>query len=314
MNIDIQKEKITVVCASDDNYAMPLTVAVCSILKNLDPQRHLNLYILDGGISKKNKKNILYSLTSKKCSILFFNTKGCFKEINIPEQFTESIFHRLLIPELLPKDIHKAIYLDCDLLVLSDLGELWDREIGDWHLLAAQDYYYPYIKLGLRNYEELGIPALCKYFNSGVLVINLDKWRELNTSARVSEYIVKPRNYTIFGDQEALNAVLWKEWGELDPKWNQQVILINLLENFEWVNALKARVGEDRYHDIVTNPFIKHFTSPRKPWQFYNHPDKLLFYQYLDMTAWKGWRYTLINVWSSKLYGKMWRLFHKLKF
>jgi lipopolysaccharide biosynthesis glycosyltransferase len=307
------EKDITVVCASDNNYAMPLAVSVCSILKNLDSQRHLNLYILDGGISEKNKTKLKRSLNLSRCSIKFLYTKGRFQHMPLVDHLTEATYHRLLIPELLSNEIHKVIYLDCDLLVLKDISTLWDMDIGDRHLLAVQDYYYPYIKFGVKNNKELGIPDLCKYFNAGVLVMNLRKWREDCISAKVIEYIGKPRDYKIFNDQEALNAILWDKWEELEPKWNQQVILTNILEDMDWFNSLIERLGEDHYHDIASNPFIKHFVSPIKPWQSYKHPESSIFYQYLDLTAWKGWRYTQMKVLWNIFQEKMQRLFQNFK-
>jgi lipopolysaccharide biosynthesis glycosyltransferase len=304
------KQEITVVCAADNNYAMPLGVTACSIIKNLDSARHLNLYVLDGGIESRNKDKLIQSLNSPKCTVKFVDTKGNFKEVPTYGHFNETTFYRLLIPEFMPKDLHKVIYLDCDLLVLTDISKLWEIEIGDHHLLAVRDFYVSTISKGVKIYRGLGIPANSKYFNGGVLVFNLDKWRQDNTSSKIIEYVTKPRDYILFcGDQEALNVILWDKWGELDPKWNQQVILTKLVEDLSWVDSLKQRLGEAHYLDIVSNPYIKHFASPTKPWQYYQHPEKLLFYQYIDQTAWAGWRNTRLKVWWHKLQVKFQGIF-----
>ena len=144
-------DTVTVVCASDDNYAMPLSVTACSIIKNLPSDQNLNLYVLDGGIQTKNLDKIRRSLDSSRCKLTFFNTKDRFKEVPTTDHFTEAIFHRLLIPELLPTDLQKVIYLDCDLLVLTDISELWNIEIGDYHLLAVQDFLITTISKGVVN-------------------------------------------------------------------------------------------------------------------------------------------------------------------
>ena len=305
----INYQDITIVCASDDNYAMPLAVTICSVLKNLDSRRSLNLFILDAGIRYENKIKLTNSIDSSRCHLEFLDTKGRFQEMPLVDHLTEATYHRLLIPELLSTAIHKVIYLDCDVLVLTDISKLWDIEIGNHHLLAVQDYSLPYISLGVRNHEEMGIASHCKYFNAGVLVINLDAWRKDSTALTVNEFIVKPRDYKIFNDQEALNAVLWNQWSEIDPKWNQQVVLTSIegTEKIasECIDSLKERLGEERYLDVISNPYIKHFCSPAKPWNVLAHPDKKLFYQYLDMTKWKGWRYTRINIWSQKVMKKL---------
>jgi lipopolysaccharide biosynthesis glycosyltransferase len=290
---------IAVVLASDDNYAMPLAVTAGSILKNLSRDKYLKLFILDGGVSKKNKSKILSSLDLKRCSVTWFDTSGQFKEINIPESFTESIFHRLLIPKLLPEDINKVIYLDSDLLVLSDLSSLWNHNIDDHHVLAVRDFYCQKVSdtlgglLAVYKYKELKIPDQHKYFNSGVLVINLEKWRKDNTADQVINYIISSKRKLIAPDQEGLNAILWDKWGELEPKWNYQVKFN--LESKDYI-PLDELFEEGFYQEAKANPCVKHFVTEQKPWKYYKHPEKHLFYEYLDLTAWSGWRYSLWKV------------------
>lgn len=166
--------------------------------------------------------------------------------------------------------------MDCDLLVLTDVSKLWNIEIGDHHLLAVQDFLITTISKGVIGYQDLHIPATNKYFNSGVLVFNLHKWREDNTSSKAIEYVTQPRNYKIFGDQEALNAVLWDKWGELYPKWNRQ-FKSSILEDQVLVDSLQEIYGELDSEDIVNNPHIIHFIQDTKPWQYYKHPRKYFF-------------------------------------
>ena len=295
---------IVVVLASDDNYAMPLAVTAVSILKNLGNNKHLKLFILDGGITKKNKDKILNSLDLNKCSVDWFDTSEQFKEINIPDSLTESAFHRLLIPRLLPEDINKVIYLDSDLLVLSDLSSLWDYSIENHHILAVRDFYCQKVSdtigglLAVPDYRELKIPAQHKYFNAGVLVINLVKWREDNTADQVIDYIINAKRKLTAADQEGLNAILWNKWGELEPKWNYQAKFT--LESKDYI-PLEELFEEGLYQEAKVNPYVKHFVAEHKPWKYYKHPEKSLFYEYLDLTAWSGWRYSLWKVLGRKI-------------
>jgi lipopolysaccharide biosynthesis glycosyltransferase len=71
------------------------------------------------------------------------------------------------------------------------------------------------------NYAELGIPPSNRYFQSGVLVINLKRWRERNVSERVFHYLAQHKDRVQFLDQGALNAVLFDDWFRLDQRWNQ---------------------------------------------------------------------------------------------
>jgi len=293
-------QEISVVCAADNNYAMPLAVTLVSILKNLSSDWNLNFYVLDAGIESRNKNKIIQSLDLSRCSIKFFDTKGRFKDVPTSDHFTEAIFHRLLIPQLLSEDIHKVIYLDCDLLVLTDISKLWKIEIKDYYLLAVQDFTINTIAEGVKDYQKLSIPPKNKYFNSGVLVFNLDKWREFDTSSKIIEYVCEPRDTVLFADQEALNAMLWDKWGELETKWNRQ-FKSSADDDQILVNSLTEIYGQNVCQDTVNNPYIIHFIQDTKPWQYYRHPKKKLFYEYLDLTAWSGWRYNLWKVFLRKL-------------
>jgi lipopolysaccharide biosynthesis glycosyltransferase len=307
MNHNLGKENITVVCVADNNYAMPVAVTACSILKHLPPEQSLDLYILDAGIEPINVKKILKSLDLSRCKVNFINTKDQFKDVPTSDHLTESTFHRLLIPQLLSQDLHKVIYLDCDLLVLSDLSILWNIDIGDKHILAVQDLSIKTIANAIKDYQLLGIPPDCKYFNAGVLVFNLDKWREFDTSSKTIEYVRKPRkSLLLYNDQDALNAILWDKWLELEPKWNRQ-FKSDANEDRKLVDLLTERYGEDASLEIANNPYIIHFIQDTKPWQYYRHPKKNLFYEYLDLTDWAGWRYSIWTV----LWRKLSKIFSK---
>ena len=308
---------INVVCAADNSYAMPLAVTVRSVIKNLKENRKIKLFIIDGGINKQNKEKILRSLENGKCVIEWlpqpdrllgnFEVQNQFTIENIPgvgtvtaKPYLSNIaaYYRLLIPNLLPECCQKAIYLDCDLIVTRDLGELWDIEIGNNYLLAVQEFLTPYVSspAGLMNYKELGISLNAKYFNSGVLVINLEKWRANNAVAKAVDYLQQNGKYVRWADTDVLNALVANQWGQLDPRWNQtaSVHLFSSSQE-EWQDCpLSEALSYETYKKVLQDPYIIHFSSTGKPWNTsQDEPFKKLFFQYLDLTAWSGWRYTI---------------------
>ncbi|HEY9604706.1 MAG TPA: glycosyltransferase family 8 protein, partial [Allocoleopsis sp.] len=201
-----------------------------------------------------------------------------------------SAYYRLLIPTLLPNHLKKAIYLDSDVIVLGDLGELWDMNMGENYLLAVQDIPIPYVSSpgGLINYQELGLAAKTKYLQSGVLVIDLEKWRIHGTSQQCIEYLQKNREYVRWHDTDVLNAILAGKWGELDPRWNQTPFI------YQYSSWKESSLPEHIFHELIHHPYIVHFVSPAKPWNSREeHPFRHLFFHYLDRTAWSGWRLTI---------------------
>lgn len=286
MSLNKLDNSVVVVLSADDNYAMASAVVAVSALENLRENYNLSIFIIDGGIKSPNKQKILNSLDSERCQVNF---------IKKPDRLPESIltkdmeynsiaaYYRLFIPELLPTHLERVIYLDCDLVVNHDLGILWETDFGDNYVLAAQDMWVPYASSRLSNPEEFAISPDAKFFNSGVLVINLDKWRGDNLTAKAIRFL---QQYDYF-DQEVLNILLAGHWGALDPRWN---VMRGIFDYSSWQDS---PFTEEVYQQIMADQFICHFASSAKPWNTMNVVFGDRFFKYLDMTVWSGWRFTL---------------------
>ena len=122
---DIDPRSPIVVCAADNNYAMQLAVMARSAIDQLERDRNLRLFIIDGGITEQNKAKIVRSLDLNRCSLTWLQVAP-EAQIKGPtlKHVTAAAYLRLLIPELLPDSIHKAIYLDSDLIVHVNLGQI----------------------------------------------------------------------------------------------------------------------------------------------------------------------------------------------
>jgi len=294
-------ESIIVVCAADNNYSMPLAVTMRSAIENLKDNCKIIFYIIDGGITNLNKQKILKSLILGRCEVKFVSMPDyLLRDIQeahktlesanrrIKSHITIASFYRLIISELLPNNVEKVIYLDCDLVVKGDLGQLWQSDIENSYMLATQDTWIQYVSnpYGLLNYQELGIPSDLKYFNAGVLLINLKKWRTDNISAKAITYLKQNREYIRWHDQDVLNALLYGQWGELGPRWNLSATIFGGY----WK---ECPFTEEVYNAVIMEPNIIHFTTEKKPWTSRHTLCKEYFYYYLDMTAWSGWRLTV---------------------
>jgi lipopolysaccharide biosynthesis glycosyltransferase len=284
------EENIVLVCAADDKYAMPLAVAVRSVLENLKDDSSLYLFIIDGGIKIHNRHKIIKSLCSAKCIIEFIpKPDSWLKRVEethlqcelrgiVKNKYVSlSAYFRLFIAELLPQQIKRAIYLDCDLVVLGDLKELWQMDLEEYYILAAQDDHISSISNpnGLLNYQVLGIHPDSKYFNSGVLVINLEKWRIDEIATKAIQYLIQNFEYVRYHDQDVLNALFADQWKELESKWNYMPNISG---------------------SLTVDPCIIHFASVNKPWNSRHTKLKDYFFKYVDMTEWSGWRVTLLRL------------------
>ncbi|MBV8883474.1 MAG: glycosyltransferase family 8 protein [Chroococcidiopsidaceae cyanobacterium CP_BM_RX_35] len=312
---DKNSEAIILVCAADDNYAMPLAVMIRSVIENLGDERRIALFIIDGGIEKHNKSKIERSIRSEKVDLSWLQPLNILiEDLEVLWYYSKAVYFRLFISELLPQSYKKAIYLDSDLIVVEDLGKLWDVDIEDKYISAVQDLY-PVKDEYLAAIHTLGfIPTLQEsnfsnplsaftddsiqttssksyqsFFNAGVLVINLEKWRSQRIGIEIINFLKTTRQYHL-NDQDGLNIFFKDEWKKLDQRWNQTA---GIYDNGTWISQLLA---EDEFESLVNNPCIIHFTSATKPWNSIDgHPAQPLFYYYLDMTDWSGWRF---NQWK----------------
>jgi lipopolysaccharide biosynthesis glycosyltransferase len=270
---------------------MPLAVTIHSALVNLKNKPKIALFIIDGGISQRSKQRIIKSLDSQQVDVSWVQPNpGLIENLKVERHLTIVTYYRLLIPQVIPQHFKKAIYLDSDMVIKGDLEQLWNIDIGDNYVLAVQDDNQRYIRMsgGLRNYQELGINPDYKYFNAGLLVINLEKWRTDHIPLKVIEYLERNKDYVRDHDQDGLNGVLVGQWGELDPRWNQMPRI------YAYSSWQDSPYDEALYSELLHNPHIIHFTTPPKPWQRgCEHPNTNLFFQYLDQTAWSGWRNTI---------------------
>jgi lipopolysaccharide biosynthesis glycosyltransferase len=301
----LDNHTVVVVCAADDRYSMPLAVVARSALDNLDYDYQLHLFIIDGGITNTNKAKILSSLDMDRCKVEFIPKpdaqlkllKDAFEDLrNKSTAETRHIlsasaaaYYRLFIPELLPEHFDRAIYLDCDLVVKGNLEQLWKTDFKSDCILAVQDIWSPQVSCPNTEvpYQELGIPANAKYFNSGVLVINLKKWRDEAIAFKAIEHLIQHGGCPRTHDQGLLNAVLAGQWGELDPRWNLTPAIIDLFSSWK-----ESHFSEELYNQLIHEPYIIHFATNRKPWNSRHTLFKDVFFQYVDKTAWSGWRLT----------------------
>jgi len=303
----LNSESIVVACVADDSYAMPLAVTLASASIHLDEGRMLDIYVVDAGIEASNKQRIVRSLDPARASVTWVPHAGD-RLAGLPVWGRMSIhtYERILAADLLPTTHTKVIWLDSDLVVLVDLTRLWELGMSGWTLLAAQDMLAPIVSspLGLRDYGALGFHGDEKYFNAGVMVLDLDRWRKDRIAEKVIAYLRQHRGNVVLWDQDGLNAVLRGQWGELDLRWNQNAAVCGR----PFFNA--GHLDPAAYRNVLEDPWIVHFSGNLKPWLYrIQSPAHELYFEYLDKTAWAGWRprRTLTSALLEKYESSAWR-------
>jgi lipopolysaccharide biosynthesis glycosyltransferase len=214
------------VSALDDAYAMPTAVMLYSVLKNSSDPDRFQIYLVDGGVSNLSKRRIEELVCHLGAKVIWVPPpQDLSAHLPTGDYYTLSTYYRLYLPHLLPSSIPKAIYLDSDLVVEGDLSELWNADVSDYYLLAARD---------AEGFSTSSLPHLAscpgatilsdsEYFNAGVLVVNLAKWRRDKISDALVLFANAWPEHLKFADQDALNVIIQEGRGILDPKWNQAI-------------------------------------------------------------------------------------------
>jgi lipopolysaccharide biosynthesis glycosyltransferase len=271
---------IEIITACDDNYIQHLAVMLCSLLENT-VQKQISISVIDGGINPENQAKLSNFIQDNyKIDIKYLTINPqIYGSFQTSYHFTHTIYYRISIPSLLPSNISKALYLDCDLIVKDDIEKLWLYELDEYYLAAVES-----ININIDHLHGI-IPNGISYFNSGVLLINLSKWRENDITKKVIQFIQSHQEQIIWWDQDSLNAILYNQWFSLPFKWNQQTHFFEIdIQSFNRKNELV---------EAVNNPSIIHYTGFHKPWEYIdNHPFKNEYYKYLSLTPWKDYKPT----------------------
>lgn len=277
LNHSIKNRKVDVVFISDINYIQHLAVAITSLLEN-NLELISNIYIINN-VEKIEEFNELINFINDKYKInitlLKINNTNMY-DFKLTHHLTVATYFRLCFSELLPKDINEIIFLDSDIVVLGSLADMIPKDFNQQNYLYAVDHLLELEELS--RLKEMNFNGE-KYFNAGVLYINLKKWREEKVHLLFQDILNKHNSKILWADQDVLNIAFEDSWGELDFKYNA----FGLTEK-----------------DDTQDYRIIHYTGSSKPWHFRNkHPYKNLYWKYLKMTPFK--RYipedlTVINV------------------
>ena len=290
MAVSSHKPTVHIVAAANAGFNMPLCVMLTSVVIHFDPERPLAIYALSLDSGPKEQENLRLSLEKNRPGLknieIHWPTMNPAWFENLPKnnRFGLDTFSRLFAPQILPPECEKFIYLDCDMIVVTDISPLHDDTNNGTALYAVLDFGSPWASTpdGVFNHVELGMPANAHMFNAGLLVVDLKKWREQDITTPVLDYARRHAGVS-FNDQSALNAVLYGNWTELDPRWNQ--CHEGLL--FEKWKALG--LSREEWMRSCEDPFIIHYSGLSKPWQGRDwKPRYKRFFDYLDRTVFSG--------------------------
>ncbi|MGC6769263.1 glycosyltransferase family 8 protein [Enterococcus sp. LJL51] len=284
----MNKEKITIVSCCNDAFVPHLTTLFISILENTcEPFSNFAFYVVEDNISYKNKELLQQSLAPYHVQAIFLNVnEEYFSNAVESDRIPKTAYFRIVIPELFrDKGVERLLYLDCDMVAAADITNLWSVDLSDYLLAAVEDagFHHRLEKM------ELPVVSTC-YFNSGLMLINVDAWLKNDISQKVLNFIDKYPEKLRFHDQDALNAVLHDRWLRLHPSWNAQSYIM------ERSKQHPTAQGEQEYRETRKQPKIIHYSGHIKPWhEEFDSPTVKYYERYYNLTAFPPHKQFLIK-------------------
>lgn len=262
------KKAAHIVYASDDGFAEILGISMISLFENSKDMESIQVYILDTGITESNK-NKLESIckTYNRTLPIWIKAKNICEELSMNvavDRGSLSQYARLFISRDLPTDLHRVLYLDCDILLNTSIKELWNLDLHEKTIGALMDAFSRQYRANI-NLEKDDI-----MFNSGVMLIDLDKWKGQQIEEKLMEFIAGKQGKIQQGDQGALNAVLSHDTYCFEPRFNS----VTIYYDFSYEEMMVYRKPPKFYsleqvNEAIENPAIIHFTTSflsRRPW------------------------------------------------
>lgn len=264
------KNAIPVFYAADNNYALPLSVSIISVLENTTSDIHF--YILENKIAEENKKainNLKEKYSNFEISWLSVDIKK-FKNFPNLQWYSLNMYSRFLIPEICPQ-LDKVIYLDVDIIFRSDIKKLYEHNLADYCLGAVRGEAEIIAENRFQKHlQDLKLPSGHRYFGSGVLLINSKKWRADKIQEKLFQTIEEFKSVLKYPDQDVLNIVFNQAYSTLDNGYNRDL------------RCLKGDI--DKNIAAISDVYLIHYDGKDKPWNIQNMAFAELFWKYAELS------------------------------
>jgi hypothetical protein len=265
-------------CASGVDYVPHCAAMLHSVLDHLDGRKVHIHYLHTPDIPGRTIELLTEMIERNGGSISFRAMPDEWIEgLPITQHFNRAMWYRIHLPELLP-NVDRVLYLDADIVVLDSIEPLWDTDLRGNCIAAVTNVFAPW---DLQYPEKLGIPSP-SYFNTGVLLMDLDQMRRDNCTGALRDYALAHGERLWFCDQDAMNVLLGDRRLPLHPRWNAMNSL------FIFPSSLEV-FGPDLAEEARHRPAIRHFEGPgaNKPWHYLcDHPMRDSYFEHRRQTPW----------------------------
>lgn len=263
---------MNILIASDDNYVPPASVLIKSLCENCSQK--VEIFYLFDSLKHRNYKRLVNDVERWGGTIHCIEVNdSCFDNVPVCAHFTKETYFRLLATELLPDTVDRILYLNPDIIVTKDICEFYEQSFvsngEEKALIACEDAAISYDK---KVYSILNMPDNVRYFNAGVILMNMRKLRQLDYKEAIFEFIYSKGKELRYLDQDALNAFYFDKTVFCEEKYN--LLLCNVSANSK----------------KISDAYILHFAGPHKPWKVgYKHGARETYIYYTKKSGRYMW-------------------------
>ncbi|HOB08755.1 MAG: glycosyltransferase family 8 protein [Limnochordia bacterium] len=247
---------INILATIDANYLVPLKVMLKSMFIN-NPEERFRVYLMHSRLDPGHVEDM--SGFAERNGHLLVEVKigdDCFSDAPVVKHYTKEMYYRLLAFRHLPQDLDRILYLDPDILVINPIRGLYETDLSGWLFAAAYHDIIFAREINRLRFREYNIKA---YYNSGVLLMNLELIRTRVDEEEIYGFVRRHKNTLILPDQDILNSLYSQEIRKLDE------FIYNYDVRYYRYRPIisKRRVTMD---SIINDTVILHFCGKRKPW------------------------------------------------
>ncbi len=301
--------KVVIAFCTSDLYSPYCAVAIQSIIDNSSSKNYYEIFILEYDVSSENKRKIINLIkNASNFSIYFLNMQEGLKDIKINTwaHFSPVACLKLFLFSDAFVKYNKILVLDTDLVFCRDAADLYNLDITNNSMAAVDDFimkthvinkkftsgFAPKMPIDIYLKEYLNFGKADKYFNTGVVLLNLNLCRNENIFRR-SIIKLQMKGY-VYQEQDVINELLYKKAILLNHKWN----VIGTDQENQIKNTLSEK-DKNLFIDSVENPWIIHFAGGLKPWNAVETPYSEIFYKFAKKTPY--YEKILMNIVNNKL-------------
>ena len=278
-------EVIDVACSTDGNYVKYCAVMLTSLLEN-NRESRVRVHVTGPELSDADRAQLAAIVEGRYGQSLSFHVPDAEKlmacSVSENGYISLATYYRVFLGSILPPEIKRVIYLDCDLIVNGSIADFWRTDVSTVSVAGGEDMWSGRKMI----YDRLQYPDSYSYFNAGVLLFNLEKLRATDFERRALDYLSAHSERLVLYDQDLLNALLHEDKLFVAHRWNVQDGFLRRRRAERMPAASVERLKSELEH-----PVIVHYTGSKKPWHYKSqHPWRGLYFRYLDMTPWRGER------------------------